>query len=277
MNFVELIFWIVVIVIFLLVSLAVSRRKYPISLSQLDATDGAILTHQSRKEFTALSNPAERSISGAELSECKGRKEGEPLLVGIYMHQLQNVVIFDVSKKPHFYGPGAGYHCLTGKDASRNLGTMDLQTTNPDLSDLSPAQIKVLLNWAGKFKGEYPMVGHLAVNDAKCCNLPVLGEEAPAPDDDLVPPFPTSTTSSATSSTSSLSSGGIPGLNLLAANTPSPTTTTPSPRESKENDNHQMDRSNVSLTEGHSDNVVASSQPGIRHRVTATTSNENGD
>lgn len=49
--------------------------------------------------------------------------------------------MFDVSSKPQFYGAGAGYHCLVGRDSSRSLARMDLKDEKTHLHDLDKAQV----------------------------------------------------------------------------------------------------------------------------------------
>mmetsp|Transcript_38824 Transcript_38824/g.116734 ORF Transcript_38824/g.116734 Transcript_38824/m.116734 type:complete len:246 (-) Transcript_38824:321-1058(-) len=65
-----------------------------------------------------------------------------------------------------FYGPGGGYHRFAGKDASRALAKMSFDpkdTEEPDISDLTEKEKKVLNDWIKTFEERkmYPRVGRL--------------------------------------------------------------------------------------------------------------------
>jgi len=65
-----------------------------------------------------------------------------------------------------FYGKGCSYNAFAGRDASRALALMSLDpkdANNPDISDLSEKQIKVLNDWVKTFEERklYPIVGTL--------------------------------------------------------------------------------------------------------------------
>ena len=70
-------------------------------------------------------------------------------------------LVFDVSRAPELYGPGAPYHCLVGRDASRALATMrlDAEQGNGDLEGLGSSELATLDNWQRKFEDKYPIVG----------------------------------------------------------------------------------------------------------------------
>lgn len=75
--------------------------------------------------------------------------------------------VFDVSFGGwDMYGPGASYHRFAGKDVSRALAKMSFEPSDiasRDLSDLTPAQLKVLDDWLERFETRklYPVVGTL--------------------------------------------------------------------------------------------------------------------
>lgn len=65
-----------------------------------------------------------------------------------------------------FYGKGGGYAKFAGRDASRALAKMSLEEAdldNPDISDLTEKERKVLDDWVRKFEDarKYPVVGKL--------------------------------------------------------------------------------------------------------------------
>eukprot|EP00047_Mylnosiga_fluctuans_P020114 m.88961 g.88961 ORF g.88961 m.88961 type:complete len:210 (-) comp8388_c0_seq5:154-783(-) len=84
-----------------------------------------------------------------------------------------NETVFDVTAGKSFYGPGKGYHCFAGRDASRGLATMEFQArphicgswqtkdTWDDISDLCPADREVLDSWEDRFREKYIVRGRL--------------------------------------------------------------------------------------------------------------------
>ena len=73
--------------------------------------------------------------------------------------------VYDVTKRGRsFYGPGGGYHVFAGRDASRGLAKMSLETEdvdNPHVDDLTLSEVDTLGDWARKFEAKYPVVGHV--------------------------------------------------------------------------------------------------------------------
>jgi membrane-associated progesterone receptor component len=76
--------------------------------------------------------------------------------------------VYDVSfGGVSFYGKGCSYNVFAGRNAARALATMSLDpevAKNPDISDLTEKQIKVLNDWKHTFEERkcYPVVGRLA-------------------------------------------------------------------------------------------------------------------
>lgn len=65
-----------------------------------------------------------------------------------------------------FYGPGCAYNRFAGRDASRALAKMSFEpedTENPDVSDLTEKELKILSDWIKTFeeRKQYPVVGRL--------------------------------------------------------------------------------------------------------------------
>lgn len=77
--------------------------------------------------------------------------------------------VYDVSfGGVSFYGKGCSYNVFAGRNAARALATMSLDpevAKNPDISDLTEKQIKVLNDWKTTFEERkgYPIVGRLEV------------------------------------------------------------------------------------------------------------------
>ncbi len=81
----------------------------------------------------------------AELAECDG-KDGRPLYVGC------NGTVFDMASHPTgpgFYGPGAGYYCFVGRDATVMFARMLLDPNHPDCQNtvLSNQERDTMMDW----------------------------------------------------------------------------------------------------------------------------------
>jgi len=111
---------------------------------------------------------------------------------------------------------------LTGRDCSRCLATMDLKTTATNLDDLSVDQWRTLIQWGNKFLKQYPIMGHIAVEDTNTKRT-VKGYDAPVPPvadltgaDDL-PPFAAPGASSRPSSSSATPSAAASSASASAS------------------------------------------------------------
>ncbi|KAF9377581.1 hypothetical protein BGX21_003159 [Mortierella sp. AD011] len=62
------------------------------------------------------------------------------------------------------YGPGGGYHCFAGKDASKALGKSSLKPEDcvADYSELNETERKTLDDWYIFFEKRYAIVGKTA-------------------------------------------------------------------------------------------------------------------
>ncbi|RHY83928.1 hypothetical protein DYB26_008883, partial [Aphanomyces astaci] len=75
-------------------------------------------------------------------------------------------VVYDVSRKRDFYGPGEGYHLFAGREAARALAKMSFEPAdleNTDISDLNFMEKEILKDWIDKFTdyNSYPIVGRV--------------------------------------------------------------------------------------------------------------------
>jgi len=73
--------------------------------------------------------------------------------------------LLDVTTGGELYGPGGGYSLLAGRDVTRCLATMSLEST--DLDDLAwepdnAEEEKTLAQWREKLKVKYPVAGRLS-------------------------------------------------------------------------------------------------------------------
>jgi membrane-associated progesterone receptor component len=96
-----------------------------------------------------------------ELKEYTGINTKNPILI------CAKGDLFDVTRSAQFYGPGAGYHCLTGRDASVMLAKMITDPNDPVLvgatvQGLSAAEKETLDQWyTNTFTAKYEKVGKL--------------------------------------------------------------------------------------------------------------------
>ncbi|XP_033735142.1 neuferricin homolog [Pecten maximus] len=99
-----------------------------------------------------------KRFTAAEIRGYDGRDSKKPLLMAV------RGVVFDVSDGKDFYGPGAGYHALVGRDASRAIALWSLEEKDMvhDLSGLSDDSLKGLDDvFVGTYKKKYPVVGYM--------------------------------------------------------------------------------------------------------------------
>mmetsp|Transcript_24003 Transcript_24003/g.33565 ORF Transcript_24003/g.33565 Transcript_24003/m.33565 type:complete len:129 (+) Transcript_24003:139-525(+) len=83
---------------------------------------------------------------------------GKPIFIAL------KGVIYDVSSKAKFYGPGAIYGLFAGRDASRGLGKMSMDqqdVEDPRMDDFSEKDAESLQKWVQRFESKYPVVGRL--------------------------------------------------------------------------------------------------------------------
>ncbi|PKS06754.1 hypothetical protein jhhlp_006828 [Lomentospora prolificans] len=104
-----------------------------------------------------------RTFTPRTLLENNGA-DGKPIYLAIRGR------VFDVSRKPHFYGPGGPYENFAGRDATRGLakGSFDKEMLTEDLDGpldklegLGPDDMETLAGWEESFSGNYPVIGRL--------------------------------------------------------------------------------------------------------------------
>ncbi|XP_029348956.1 neudesin [Echeneis naucrates] len=100
-----------------------------------------------------------RLFTEEELQRHDGREEGQPILMAV------KGVVFDVSKGKEFYGRGAPYNALVGKDSTRAVAKMSLapEDLTSDTTGLTEEQLESLESvFEGTYKAKYPIVGYTA-------------------------------------------------------------------------------------------------------------------
>lgn len=108
--------------------------------------------------YSAAGKP---TVTLNDLSKCDGVQSASLQLACMGL-------VFDLSQGHSFYGPGASYHSLVGRDATSALARHSLSDQGPPLSlqDMVGLPIDARLqveNWTAKFKQKYPIVRVLPV------------------------------------------------------------------------------------------------------------------
>ncbi|XP_029937931.1 neudesin [Myripristis murdjan] len=105
-----------------------------------------------------------RLFTEEELRRYDGTQEGQPIYMAI------KGVVFDVTKGKEFYGKGAPYNALVGKDSTRAVAKMSLQPADltSDTTGLTKEQLESLDSvFEGTYKTKYPIVGYTAARILK--------------------------------------------------------------------------------------------------------------
>ncbi|XP_062413391.1 neudesin [Pungitius pungitius] len=105
------------------------------------------------------STKAVRLFTEEELRRYDGSAEGHPIYMAV------KGVVFDVTKGKEFYGLGAPYNALAGKDATRAVAKMSLDPADltSDPSGLTEEQLEALDTvFEETYKRKYPIVGYTA-------------------------------------------------------------------------------------------------------------------
>ncbi|KAK7827098.1 hypothetical protein U0070_019894 [Myodes glareolus] len=108
--------------------------------------------------------PPVRLFTEEELARYGGEEEDQPIYLAV------KGVVFDVSSGKEFYGRGAPYNALTGKDSTRGTGL-----TAKELEALDDVFTRV-------YKAKYPIVGYTArriLNEDGSPNLDFKPEDQP--------------------------------------------------------------------------------------------------
>ena len=112
--------------------------------------------------------PSNLEFTRSELLKCRNEaRNADPDRVDSPIYVSINRNVYDVSYGgKEMYAEGGAYFLFAGKDISRALAKMsfkDEDVDNIDVSDLTPAEMKVLSDWENKFSAvrKYPCVGRL--------------------------------------------------------------------------------------------------------------------
>ncbi|CAM4650286.1 neudesin [Lepidochelys kempii] len=98
-----------------------------------------------------------RLFTESELARYSGQEEGQPIYMAV------KGVVFDVTSGKEFYGKGAPYNALVGKDSTRGVAKMSLdpEDLTHDTTGLTDEELKSLDDiFNDVYKAKYPIVGY---------------------------------------------------------------------------------------------------------------------
>ncbi|XP_052001802.1 neudesin-like [Xyrauchen texanus] len=119
-----------------------------------------MLLHVCSTNDTLNIKPASKPVrlfTEEELKRYDGSEDGQPIYMAI------KGVVFDVTTGKEFYGKGAPYNALVGKDSSRAVAKMSLDPADltHDTTGLTEEQLMSLEQiFTGTYKTKYPIVGY---------------------------------------------------------------------------------------------------------------------
>ncbi|XP_023103857.1 neudesin isoform X3 [Prionailurus viverrinus] len=126
--------------------------------------------------------PPVRLFTEEELARYGGEEEDQPIYMAV------KGVVFDVTSGKEFYGRGAPYNALTGKDSTRGVAKMsldpaDLTHDTVSQTGLTAEELKSLDDvFTTVYKAKYPIVGYTArriLNEDGSPNLDFKPEDQP--------------------------------------------------------------------------------------------------
>ncbi|XP_010219634.1 PREDICTED: neudesin [Tinamus guttatus] len=116
---------------------------------------------------------------GAAAAAERPTREGEPIYLAV------KGVVFDVTSGKEFYGKGAPYNALAGKDSTRGVAKMSLDPADltHDITGLTEEELKSLDDtFNNVYKAKYPIVGYTSrriLNEDGSPNLDFKPEDQP--------------------------------------------------------------------------------------------------
>ncbi|KAM6220063.1 neudesin [Rhynchocyon petersi] len=123
--------------------------------------------------------PPVRLFTEEELARFDGEEEDQPIYMAV------KGVVFDVTSGKEFYGRGAPYNALTGKDSTRGVAKMSLDPADltHDTTGLTPKELESLDDiFTHVYKAKYPIIGYTArriLNEDGSPNLDFKPEDQP--------------------------------------------------------------------------------------------------
>ncbi|GAA6096563.1 neudesin isoform X1 [Tachysurus ichikawai] len=114
------------------------------------------LAEESKLKVKPSSKPV-RLFTDEELRRYDGSEDGQPIYMAV------KGVVFDVTSGKQFYGKGAPYNALVGKDSTRAVAKMSLnpEDLTHDTTSLTKEELDSLESvFTGTYKSKYPIVGY---------------------------------------------------------------------------------------------------------------------
>ncbi|XP_054857008.1 neudesin [Eublepharis macularius] len=117
---------------------------------------------RTERELRFKPAPQERPVrlfTESELARYNGQEEDQPIYLAV------KGVVFDVSSGKEFYGKGAPYNALVGKDSTRGIAKMSLDPADlsHDTTGLTTEELQSLdETFNNVYKAKYPIVGYTA-------------------------------------------------------------------------------------------------------------------
>ncbi|XP_067845042.1 neudesin isoform X2 [Heptranchias perlo] len=102
---------------------------------------------------------AVRLFTDSDLAKYNGEEENQPIYMAV------KGVVFDVTLGKAFYGKDAPYNALAGKDSTRAVAKMSLESEDltHDTTGLTEDELKSLDDvFSNLYKTKYPIVGYTA-------------------------------------------------------------------------------------------------------------------
>jgi membrane-associated progesterone receptor component len=110
--------------------------------------------------------PQLRAYSVGELAQRNGLGADKAIWLAI------KGKIYDVSSKPHFYGPGASYGVFAGRDVTRAMALASTDQKDIDNNSIADVDdLTTLREWIAMFEAKYDVVGWLDGNDEAAAAL----------------------------------------------------------------------------------------------------------
>nr|XP_021143634.1 neudesin [Columba livia] len=144
--------------------------RYQIFELQCGSWEDCVLQHQTSQVL----HPSSPRLPA--LQRCE---EGQPIYLAV------KGVVFDVTSGKEFYGKGAPYNALVGKDSTRGVAKMSLDPADltHDITGLTEEELKSLDDiFNNVYKAKYPIVGYTSrriLNEDGSPNLDFKPEDQP--------------------------------------------------------------------------------------------------
>ncbi|XP_032881200.1 neudesin [Amblyraja radiata] len=138
-----------------------------------------LLAQEANLNHSPTEHSAVRLFTDEELAKYNGGEDNQPIYMAI------KGVVFDVTLGKEFYGKDAPYNTLAGRDSTRAIAKMSLESKDltHDTNGLTDDELKSLDDvFNSLYKTKYPIVGYTArriLNDDGSPNKDFKPEDQP--------------------------------------------------------------------------------------------------